>query len=55
MQSNSDSDLLEGQAPKQQGHKKLSLCLLTRIAFYGCLALALITLGVFIVTNLKSG
>lgn len=34
---------------------KRSFCLWHRVAIYGCLALALLTLVVFVVSNLSSG
>lgn len=45
-----DFEKLESEKPAP---KKVSVCLLTRIAFYGCLALVLVTLGIFLVTNLR--
>ncbi len=52
MKSETEADF-EKPVSERPALKKVPVCLLTRIAFYGCLALALVTLGIFLVTNLR--
>ncbi|BCM88672.1 hypothetical protein IAD21_00513 [Abditibacteriota bacterium] len=52
MKSNIEADSAE-PVSESPIPKRISVCLLTRIAFYGCLALVLVTLGIFLITNLK--